>query len=303
MIVSFFDRMKAAGINITQFNPVDPAKLTKKLTITQRDHRKVLVVDGRVGITGGVNVSSVYSRSSSPSAYSGKSKEGWRDTDVMMEGPAVAELQSTFIHAWRGQKGPPLPELDYFPRLEAEGSALVQVVSSFPGETHRTTYVMYVAALQNALYSIDLTTPYFVPDHQTMEAITDAARRGVRVRIVLPRLSDSYLTLNAGRARYEHLLKCGVKVYERRGRMIHAKTAVIDGAWSTVGSANFDTWSFVRDNEINVVVINTRFADELERLFEQDLAASDEITQAKWSERPVSQKVKEFLARLISPWL
>jgi len=299
----FFQRLRASGVNVLEFNPVNPLKLKKRLRVTQRDHRKVLVVDGRVGIAGGVNVSGVYSRPSSPISSGSSSGEGWRDTDVLVEGPAVAELQHAFLETWQHQKGPPLADRDYFPRLEAKGRSLVEVIPSFPGEIHRLTYVMYVAALQNALYSIDLTTPYFVPDRQIMKAITDAVQRGVEVRIIVPGSSDETLAFYAGRSHYEDLLESGVKIYERRDRMVHAKTAVIDGVWSTVGSTNLDLWSFARNNEINVMVIGTTFANELEGLFERDLAVSDGITKESWSRRSAGSRVKETFSRLLSHWL
>jgi cardiolipin synthase len=311
----FFARLRDSGINVVEFNPVNPLKAHKT---TQRDHRKVLVVDGRIGFTGGVNISNVYSGSpSGPSGASsgpsggflssgesaGRTKLGWRDTHVMMEGPVVAELQRSFLKAWEYQKGPPLASKDYFPHLDAEGKALAEVIVSYSGDTHRLTYVTYVAAIGNAKYSIDLTTAYFVPDHQLMEAVTDAAKRGVEVRIIVPSASDSTLALYAGRFHYRDLLEAGVRVYERRARMIHAKTVVIDGVWSTVGSTNMDLWSFVRNNELNVVVIGTDFADELEKLFDEDLAHSNEITREEWSKRPVSSRLKEFFSILLSHWL
>ena len=208
---------------------------------------------------------------------------------MQIEGPAVAELQRSFVQTWRHQEGSPLAERTYFPHLDAQGNALVQVIPSYPGETHRLTYVMYVAAVKNARYSIDLTTPYFVPDHQMREAIAQAAKRGVDVRIVLPSSSDSNLALFAGRFFYNDLLESGVRLYELRDRMLHAKTAVIDGVWGTVGSSNMDLWSFLHNNEMNVIVIGKDFADKIEDLFEQDLNASDEVTSEKWSAEAASE--------------
>ena len=308
---AFFQRLRDSGINVLEFNPVNPLKARKKLRYTQRDHRKVLVVDGRIGFTGGVNISDVYSGNpssltggfSSTGRPAGSSKEGWRDTHVMLEGPVVAELQRSFIKEWEHQKGQSLSAREYFPLLDAKGSALAEVIVNYPGETHRLTYVAYVAAIENAKYSIDLTTAYFVPDHQLMKAITDAAKRGVEVRIVLPGSSDSSLAFYAGRFHYEDLLESGVQVHERQARMIHAKTVVIDGVWSTVGSTNMDLWSFIRDNEINVVIIGTDFADELEKLFEEDIAASNQITKEQWSKRPLIDRAKEFFSVLLSHWL
>lgn len=301
---AFFQGLRDAGLNVLEFNPINPLKM-RRLRTTQRDHRKVVVIDGKIAFTGGVNIISSVNNGSS-SSLSGEpsnSKEGWRDTHIQIEGPAVAELQRSFIQAWGYQKGPPLADRNYFPPLEAQGKALAQVIPSYPGESHRLTYVMYVAAIKNAQYSIDLTTPYFVPDHQMRKAIVDAAKRGVAVRIVLPSASDSNLALYAGRSFYSDLLESGVRLYELRDRMVHAKTGVIDGVWSTVGSTNMDLQSFLYNNEINIIVIGKDFADKMEELFEQDLKASDEVTAVKRSQRPILERVKEFFSRLFAPWL
>jgi cardiolipin synthase A/B len=299
---AFFQGLRDAGANVLDFNPINPLEM-RQLRATQRDHRKVVVTDGKIGFTGGVNISGVYYGGTSMSGGPSDSKESWRDTHIEIEGPAVAELQRSFIESWRHQKGPPLAERNYFPHLGAQGKALVQVIPSYPGETHRLTYVMYMAAIKNARYSIDLTTPYFVPDHQMRKTIAQAANGGVAVRIVLPSSSDSSLALYAGRSFYSDLLESGVRLYELRDRMIHAKTAVIDGVWSTVGSTNMDLQSFRFNNEINVIVIGKDFADKMEDLFEQDLKTSEEVTAEKWSQRPILDRVKEFFARLLSPWL
>ncbi len=300
---SFFGRLRAAGVNVLQYNPVNPLKVRKRLLIRRRDHRKVLVVDGKIGFAGGVNVSSDYYGSSSSVRQSVSSNKGIRDTDVRIEGPAVAELQQSFIDTWRYQNGPALADRDYFPPLERAGNLLAQVIPSYHGERHRLTYVMYLAALRNAQQSIHLTTPYFVPDHRLRKAIAGAARRGVEVRLVLPGFSDSRLAFNAGRSFYQDLFESGVRIYEVRDRMLHAKTVVIDGVWSTVGSTNMDTWSLLYNNEINVIVIGRGFAAEMEEMFEQDLRASYEINSKEWAKRPFSEKIREALAKLFSPFL
>jgi cardiolipin synthase A/B len=301
---AFFQRLRDNGINVLEFNPINPLTARKELRVTQRDHRKVVIVDGKVAFAGGVNISDVYSSSSSSlSGSRGESGEGWRDTHIQIEGPAVAQVQKLFLETWVHQKAPPLPERQYFPHLEAKGKSLVEVIGSYPGEKHRLTYVMYVSAIDGAQRSIHLTTPYFVPDHQLKEALTDAATRGVDVKIVVPSLSDSSLALNAGRSHYEDLLESGVKVYERQERMLHAKTAIVDGVWSTIGSTNMDLWSFLRNNEINVIVLGTRFADQLEQLFNAELAESNEILIEEWEHRPLLNRLKEIFARLLSHWL
>lgn len=300
---AFFQRLRDAGVNVLEFNPINPLKVRKRLLTTQRDHRKVVVLDGKVAFTGGVNVSSVYYGSSSLSGQSRSSNDGWRDTHIQVEGPAVAQLQTSFLQTWRYQKGPPLPDRNYFPHLDARGKSLAQVIPSYRGEKNRLTYIMYLAAIRNARYSVDLTTSYFVPDREMKKAIVQAAERGVQVRIILPGSSDLNLVLQAGRSFYGDLLESDVRLYELGDRMLHAKTLVIDGVWSTVGSTNMDLWSFLYNNEINVIVIGKDFADRMAELFRADLAASKEVTKEEWSQRPFLNRVRETLARIIAPWL
>jgi cardiolipin synthase len=160
-----------------------------------------------------------------------------------------------------------------------------------------------VAAITFAERYIHLTNAYFVPDKQILNAFTDAARRGVDVKIILPSNTDSQLVLNAARHNYSELLKAGVKIYERRNAVLHAKTAVIDGVWSTVGSTNLDYLSLLSDDEVNAVVLNSEFAVEMERIFAEDLVQSDQIQWDKWGKRPLLQKIKESFAHLFAPWL
>jgi cardiolipin synthase A/B len=301
---TFFKRLKDAGVNVLEFNPVNPIKVKKAQLMTNRDHRKVIVVDGEVAFTGGVNLSGVYSRGQSLSGSSEReSEEGWRDTHVRIAGPAVAQFQTLFIRTWRSQKGQKLAERDYFPAPKHEGHAYVQVIGSTPGDQNRLTYVMYISAIKHARYFVHLTTPYFVPDRQFMDTLIEATGRGVDVKLILPGASDSQLALYAGRSRYEDLLEAGVTLYERRARMLHSKTALIDGVWSTVGSTNLDQLSFLENNEINAIILDTDFTEEMEDLFKQDIAASDEITRSTWSQRPLWDRVKELFSRLFSKML
>jgi cardiolipin synthase len=177
------------------------------------------------------------------------------------------------------------------------------VVGSTPGQENRITYIMYVSAFIDAENFIHLTNSYFVPDRQTVKALTNAARRGVDVKIILPGISDEATVLYAGRSHYTHLLKKGVKLYEHRDAMLHAKTAVIDGIWSTVGSTNMDLWSFLRNDEVNVVILGRNFATEMEAMFNKDIAESNQIHLEQWKKRPLIGRVKEWLARLLQYWL
>ncbi len=305
----FFQRLRDAGIQVLAFNPVNPLKARKSWNLAHPDHRKILIVDGKVVFTGGINISSVYS--SSPSGRSRLSgvKPGetaplpWRDTDVQIEGPVAAEFQKLFLESWQSQKGPNLSGRNYFPDLKAAGNALVRAVGSSPGLSNRLTFVLYVAAITFSERSLHVTNAYFVPDAETVNALHDAARRGVDVRLVLPGNTDTSLTLSAGRYYYSELLKSGVKLYERRDVLLHAKTAVIDNVWSTVGSTNMDFWSFSSNDEVNAAILSKEFASEMEKMFARDVAASHEIRLEEWRNRPILNRIKEWFAHQFERWL
>ncbi len=298
---SFFERLRDAGVNVAAFNPINPLKIIGKRRVTYRDHRKILIVDGELAITGGVNISQVYSSSSRTSGGGAeKTPLPWRDTDVQIEGPAVAEFQKLFLDTWKREKGPALDEQNFFPRVKEKGTALVQVIGSVSGEENRTTFIMYVSAISFAENSIHLTNAYFAPDNQTVKAFIDAAERGVDVKIIVPGTSDLPLALFAGQYYYADLLKAGVKLYQRRNAMLHAKTAVIDGVWSTVGSTNMDFWSFASNDEVNAIILCKEFSAEMEEMFSRDLAESDQIKRVDWENRPLLPRIREFLAHLFA---
>ncbi len=295
-----FKRLRDGGIEAVEFNPVNPLKAHGKLRTTHRDHRKMLVVDGKVVITGGINISEEYSSGGSASGEQGKEKIPWRDTDVQIEGPAVAEFQKLFVDSWQRAKGPKLSQRNFFPHLGEKGDDLVEVVGSTPEQQNRTTFIMYVSAFIFAEKSIHLTNAYFVPDRQTVKTLTDAAGRGVDVKLILPKVSDSWLPLAAGRYHYSELLEGGVKLYEHRTAMLHAKTAVIDGVWSTVGSTNLDFLSFLENDEVNAIILSRRFAGEMEKMFARDLQESDQIQLREWQSRPLFPRLMEWIGHLFS---
>jgi len=300
---SFFQRLRDGGIQVVEFNPVNPFKAHGHWLLAHPDHRKILIIDGKVAIAGGINISSVYS-----SRLSGRREvEGtplpWRDTDVQIEGPAVAEFQKLFLDTWQKQKGPELSGRNYFPDLKEVGNALVRVVGSTPGQDNRITFIVYVSAITFAEHSVHLTNAYFIPDDQILDALTEAAGRGVDVKIILPSTSDSSLALYAARYNYSELLKSGVKLFERRNALLHAKTAVIDGVWSTVGSTNMDFWSLLSDDEVNVVILSREFAIEMEKMFAKDIVESDQIKWEEWKKRPLFPRIREWFAHLFAHWL
>ena len=301
---AFFQRLRDGGVQVVEFNPVSPLKARGKWRLAKSDHRKILIVDGRVAFTGGINISQVYS--SGPSGRWDDEeavKMPWRDTDVQIEGPAVAEFQKLFLDTWQKQKGAKLAERKYFPALKSEGQDLVQVLGSTPGEANRITFIMYVAAITFAENSLHMTNAYFVPDRQTVDALTDAAKRGVDVKIILPGTSDSSLVQFAGEYFYSELLRSGVKLYKRRDVLLHAKTLVIDGVWSTVGSTNMDFWSFSSNDEVNAVILSREFAITMEEMFARDLAQSDQVRWEEWKKRPLRLKFREWFSHLFTYWL
>ncbi len=300
---SFFQHLRDGGIRVVQYNPLNPLADNRKWMLFHRDHRKLLIVDGRVAVTGGVNINANYCNGPPAVSAEGGIRLPWRDTDVRIEGPAVAEFQKLFIETWKRQKGPELLDHDYFPNLRTEGSAMVQVVGSTQGQLNRLTFVLYVSAVTFAGKAVHMTNAYFVPDNQILTALRNAAHRGVDVRIVLPKVSRHPLALYAGQYYYSDLLRSGVKLYERNNAILHAKTAVIDGVWSTVGSTNMDFQSLLRNDEVNTVILDREFAADMEKMYASDIAESDRIDWSEWKNRPLWPRIREWFAHLLTRWL
>lgn len=300
---TFFDSMRDAGIRLVAFNPINPLKRWGSWSPNNRDHKKLLVVDGKVAFTGGVNISGAYANSSLfRSSKRSRTNVGWRDTHIRVEGPAVAAMQWEFLTSWASQPSPELSDSNFFPPLVNVGDKLVRVLASGP-DTDQDIYAAHVLAIDSAVKSIHITSAYFVPDVQVLQALTRAARRGVDVKVILPGVTDVGLVLYAGQSFYEEMLISGIRVYELQIAVLHAKTAVIDRLWSTVGSTNIDTRSFLHNYELNVVVLDNAFAESLESAFEEDLRYSTEVTAVEWAKRPVSRRLKEWAARRLEYWL
>jgi cardiolipin synthase len=300
---SFFQRLRDGGIRVVGFNPINPLNAEGKWALTHRDHRKILIVDGMVAIIGGINISKVYSSTPLKLKHSEKAPVHWRDTDIQVNGPAVAEFQKLFLDTWQKQTGTKLSDKGYFPILKEEGNALVRVIGSTPGEMNRIPFVVYVSAISFAEHSIHITNSYFIPDGQIVTALAEAAKRGVDVKIILPGISDSALVLHAQRYHYSGLLKSGVKIFEHGNSLLHAKTAVIDKVWSTVGSTNMDFLSLLNNDEVNAVILNHEFAVEMEKMFTSDLADSRQILWEEWQKRPLLPRFREWFVNLFARWL
>jgi cardiolipin synthase A/B len=291
----YFDRLRHAGVQVCEYNPVNPFRAKRGWRLNNRDHRKILVVDGRVAFTGGINISSVYSSGSfSRRKRKPPAEDGWRDTHVEARGPVVQDLQGLFLEAWRAQCGR-LAEAAYFPELKPAGDKVMRVIAGDPGESE--VYAALLSALERAERSIYLTIGYFVPDPRTLAALKQAAARGVDVRLALAGVSDFWAPLHAGRSHYSDLLASGVRIYERYDALLHAKTGVVDSVWSTVGSTNVDWRSFVHNAEANVEVLDAAFAQRMEDLFWMDIEHSIEITAEDWGGRSAGARLKEWFAR------
>jgi cardiolipin synthase len=320
----FFIGLRDAGIDLQVYNPINAGTVvTRGLEVQKRDHRKLLLVDGRIAFLGGINISGVYTPdgiggqrggvagsqggSSGPSAGSSGEKKPpkdafearpWRDTQVRLEGPVVNDLQRSFLRIWsKVTKKPAGAEKTYLLAQPNRGNHLVRAVEGSPDAGPNAMYLALISAIENAEKSVTITMAYFVPHDALVESLKAAARRGVDVRILLPSRTDNWIVLYAGRAYYEELLESGVKLFERENRLLHAKTASVDGVWSTVGSTNLDWRSLAYNEELNAVVLGTDFAAELDADFTADLRHSKAITRESWARRPLSDRLKESAAR------
>ncbi len=291
---AFLDRLRQAGITLVEFSPLQP------LSLNHRDHRKILIADNTVAIVGGVNLSTAYS-----SLPFGKSVDGnatpdhWRDTDLEIAGPAVGELQGLFVENWIKQSGPPLSVPLATTKTAAGGDEIVRVLGSTPDDRLPFYYVTLLSAIRNAEQRVWVSAAYFVPTHEELEDLGKAAQRGVDVRLLLPSHSDSAKALAAGRAHYSDLLAAGVKIFEARDVILHAKSVTIDGVWSSIGSSNFDRRSVLFNDEVDVIVLGGSTGSRMEAIFNDDFGQADRIDPLAWSERPLAERLDEFMTRLL----
>jgi cardiolipin synthase len=301
---AFFDRLRKAGAKVLDFHPIDPNPVNV-INGNDRDHRKILVADGRIAVIGGVNLSKSYESKSPGSDGRGEDdpKTGlpvhWRDISVKIEGPAVAEIQKLFFAHWQEEGGPAIDEARYFPKPQAKGHHVIRVIGSTPKQEISRYYVTLISAMRSAESKIWIRNAYFVPTPEEMEALTDAAERGVDVRLLLPEKSDAAPAVEAARSHYSDLLEAGVKIYEIQNAVLHSKTVVIDGVWSAIGSSNFDHRSVLFNDEIDAVVIGKKTAEDLEAIFTDGQQTAKAIDPETWeAQRPFSERARGFWARL-----
>jgi cardiolipin synthase len=278
-------KMEEAGVCVARFRPLKPYAVRR---LNNRTHRKLLIADGRLGLTGGVGIAEEWTGDA-------QDPDHWRDTHVRVRGPVVRQLQGAFLENWLEATGDVLVGPGYLPDLDpvADGGPM-QVVRSNAGVGDTNVEVLYFLAIESARRTLDLTAAYFSPRPAFIQALCDAADRGVHVRLLVPgEHIDKEFVRIAGRDAYEPLLECGIEVHEYGPTMLHAKTLCVDGVWSSVGSVNFDNRSFQLQDEATLCVQSTRFAGELTEQFERDLRVSERIDPGRWNGRPLHHKAAE----------
>jgi cardiolipin synthase len=296
---AYRDAMTRAGCEVSTFRPLSPLVVLTPFgfgTSNNRSHRRILVVDGRVGFTGGVGVSPKW-------LGNGRTEGHWRQTDVRLEGPVVASLQSAFVENWLEATGNVLGGEPYFPRLSRRGAVFAQIVRSSPAGGSFSMYTMFLLAMSSARRSIYITNPYFLPDDRMTRALTEASQRGVRVVVLLPGAIDNNIVRQASRSKFGTLLEAGIEIYEYQMGLLHAKTMTVDGIWATIGSTNLDTRSFALNEEVNAVVYHDEVVGQLEKIFADDLTYSRKIDLERWRSRGVVDRLLEMLSLPVRPQL
>lgn len=284
----FFGELRAAGCVVNEYNPI-AGILFAPPRRRRRNHRKLLVVDGTVAYAGGLNIAREYARE-------------WRDTAVEIRGPIVADLAYLFLDIWM-QEERRSPRVETPPRPPADGPVLAAALSSDRWENRWKLARAYRHAITRARRNLWISNAYFVPSRRFVRAIQAAARRGVDVRIMVPARTDILPVYHATRAYFARLLHFGARIFEWQGRMMHAKTAVIDGEWSTVGSYNIDHLSLIHNLELSIVLHDAAFGAEMERMFEEDQRGCTEVDPTAWRRRPWHRKLAERFFYLFRTFL
>ena len=291
---NLLQQMKDAGVEAHMFHPLRWYNLGR---INNRTHRKLLIVDGCVGFTGGVGIAT-------PWTGHAQDEDHWRDCHFRVEGPVVAQMQSVMLSNWSKTTGYILHGPDYFPELEERGEVEAQMFHSSPSGGSESMQLMYLIAIAAAVKSIDISSAYFVPDEMARVALVEALKRGVRVRVITPgKHTDQQTVRHASRALWGDLLKAGAEIYVYQHTMYHCKMVLVDGLLSSVGSTNFDPRSFHLNDEANLNVYDTEFTAQLTGVFERDLQRCKRVTLQDWEHRPPLEKVRERMAALLSPVL
>jgi len=291
----FLRELRAAGVEFGWFNPMR-LRFIRRPRIDFRTHRKIVVCDGQVAFTGGMNIADAQTAE--------LSARYWRDTHMKLEGTAVWALQRIFLEDWFFATQRQFEfSADYFPAPSGERRHVVQVVASGPDHDHLAIHRTYFTVMTRATQRLWVTTPYFVPDEATAAALATAALRGVDVRLLIPKRGDSLLIDLAARSYMPELMEAGVRVYEYLPRFIHAKTLVVDDDLAIVGSSNMDNRSFLLNFEVTALIYDRGVAAQLARAFEADLAESRAIAPSELARQGLGQRLGQATARLLSPLL
>jgi len=286
--------MRAAGVQFEKYHPVSWYTLGK---LNNRTHRKLLVVDGRIGFTGGVGIADKW-------AGDAQDADHWRDTHYRVEGPAVAEMQAAFMDNWTKTTGEVLHSADYFPAIAPAGGQYAQVFQSSVEGGSESMHLMYLLSVAAASRSIQLSMAYFDPDAISMRALKAALARGVKIQILLPGpITDAELVQSASRATWGELIRAGAEIYQYQPTMFHCKVMVVDGLWTSVGSTNFDNRSFRLNDEANLNVYDAGVAAEQAAVFAADLKHARRLSYEEWQGRPWREKLAERLAGLLNSQL
>ena len=292
MPAAYRERMTQSGCEVATFRPLSPLTLLGVFGFgrdNKRNHRRILVVDGKIGFTGGSGVSPKW-------MGDGRMKGHWRDTDIRIEGPIVSRLQGAFVENWLEATGNVLGGDSYFPPQPRRGSVSAQVVRSSPEGGGFSMYTMFLLAMSSARQSIYITNPYFLPDGRMTRVLAEAPRRGVRVVVLLPGAIDNNIVRHASRSQFGPLLEAGIEIYEYQAGLLHAKTMTVDGIWATIGSTNLDTRSFALNEELNAVLYDKDVAGRLEKIFADDLTYSRKVDYARWRSRGFFNRLLELLS-------
>ena len=283
----YAELMTRSGCHVAYFRPLSQYIFRR---YNNRNHRRILVVDGRLGFTGGSGVSRKW-------MGNGRVEHHWRDTDIRVEGPVVEYLQAAFAENWLETTGVVLGGETYFPRpLEPRGEVYAQIVKSSPAAGSFAMYTTFLLAVSAARRSIMITNPYFVLDDKMQQALITSARRGVRVRVLVPGAIDHNIVRQASRRQFGSMLRAGIQIFEYTPALLHSKTMVIDGVWSTIGSTNLDNRSFAVNDELNLIVYSRPVAQRLEQIFADDIALSRPVTYTAWRNRGLASKILEVMA-------
>jgi cardiolipin synthase len=291
---SAIEELRSAGAELVVFRPVMPWR--PRFGWNQRDHRKLLIVDQRIAITGGINIGDEYCALEDGGG-------GWHDVCAQIEGPALRELLAIFTSTWRGAGGTAFAIHADAGHADAQGATWVQVIANRGRITRPRMRRALRRAIDASERSVEVLSAYFIPDRALRRSLARAVRRGVRVRVLVPARSDLRVVQYASRHLYARLLRDGVRVFEWQGAMMHAKCATIDGVWSTVGSYNLDRRSFIHNLEVGLLMVDRELASELERGFALDLARSREVDAEAWSRRSRADKWIESFCFLFRYWL